>query len=150
MNSSIEMNQSFTLANKLMARTQEQKVVWNADSAMNPLTRESATINECTSSRFLTQLENGLQAKVSLEQLSKICSVTFSLVELVQVGDMSPIEKELLAVRVDVDPPYGFDTAEQKQLSKTLVELYELARRSALKIDASVNKALEYLDKLAV
>jgi len=36
------------------------------------------------------------------------------------------------------------------RLNGLLVDLYALARRSALKIDGSVEKALNYLDKLAV
>jgi hypothetical protein len=38
---------------------------------------------------------------------------------------------------------------EEKQLTELLVDLYGLARRSALKIDGSVQKALTYLDQLA-
>lgn len=147
MNFSVEMKQTATLAKKLIARTQEGKIAWEA----KPLIMMSAvTPDVFKSTRFVAFLENALSATIIFEEKDKLAFISFLLIERVDADLMTAREKELLSVRVDVDPPYGFDTAEQKQLSKTLVELYELARRSALKIDASVNKALEYLDKLAV
>jgi len=59
-------------------------------------------------------------------------------------------DKEVLSVSVEKDPSFGYDTVEEKQLARLLVDLYGLARRSALKIDGSVEKALSYLDRIAV
>jgi hypothetical protein len=58
--------------------------------------------------------------------------------------------KTVLQVSIEKNPSYGYDTQEELDLSKLLVNLYELARRSAYQIDASVGKAISYLDKLAV
>jgi len=82
--------------------------------------------------------------------------MNFSLVEfntfaanlLSEVKDYSA--KEVLSVSVEKDPAYGYDTPGEKQLAGLLVDLHGLARRSALKIDGSVQKALTYLDKIAV
>jgi hypothetical protein len=59
-------------------------------------------------------------------------------------------DREILSVSVEKDPSFGFDSPSEKELSNILVALYSLARRSALKIDGSVEKALSYLDRIAV
>jgi hypothetical protein len=59
-------------------------------------------------------------------------------------------DNDVLRVSIEKDPSFGYDTADEMRLNGLLVDLYALARRSALKIDGSVEKALNYLDKLAV
>ena len=145
MNSSIEVSEAVTLAQKLVQRTLDGKLTWDANCIENQ--------GSLAPTHFTTVLEGNLHATVS-------CSINgdmnFSLVEfntfaanlLSEVKDYSA--KEVLSVSVEKDPAYGYDTPGEKQLAGLLVDLHGLARRSALKIDGSVQKALTYLDKIAV
>jgi hypothetical protein len=101
---------------------------------------------------FTTRLEPNLKATVSLWGADNL---DFSLVESIVQGSfpqlvstLSP-DKVVISVTVEKDPPYGYDTKQEKYLASRLVDLYGVARRSALKIDASVEKALSYLDRIA-
>jgi hypothetical protein len=78
--------------------------------------------------------------------------LAFSLIEFDPRATLltSAADKEVLSVSVEKDPSFGYDTVEDKQLAGLLIDLYKLARRSALKIDGSVEKALSYLDRIAV
>ena len=58
-------------------------------------------------------------------------------------------DKEILNVSIEKNPSFGYDTMADKHLAELLLDLYGLARRSALKIDGTVQKALTYLDQLA-
>jgi hypothetical protein len=151
MNSSIEIDEAVKLAEKLIARTREGKLAWEAVGGM--------ASNFSGATAFTTKLEGNLKATVSIVKPEQDAQLAFSLVEVefvpaienpsllrkIQVPD-----KEVLAVSVEKDPSYGYDTADEKQLAGLLIDLYGLARRSALKIDGSVQKALSYLDKIAV
>jgi len=110
---------------------------------------------------FSTTLEGNLKAEVSLTKSGREELLAFSLVEFDpsprnQLAGMMGIDKpftpdkNLLSVSVEKDPSFGFDSPSERELSKALVDLYGVARRSALKIEGSVQKALTYLDKLAV
>ena len=144
MNSSIEVSEAATLAQKLIQRTVDGKLSWEADHT------ESETFSG--SMRFTTVLEGNLRATVS-------CAINgdlnFSLVEfdptetnlLPRVGGSS--EKDVLRVSVEKDPAYGYDTPAEKHLARLLVDLHGLARRSALKVSGSIERALTYLDKIA-
>jgi hypothetical protein len=84
--------------------------------------------------------------------------LAFSLVEFDPRGHGSALlasvdanpDKDVLSVGVEKDPSFGYDSVEERQLAGLLTDLYGLARRSALKIDGSVEKALSYLDRIAV
>jgi hypothetical protein len=67
------------------------------------------------------------------------------------VGNDPPLKADRTVIEVSIEkaPSYGYDTQEEADLSTLLVNLYELARRSAYQIDASVGKAISYLDQLA-
>jgi hypothetical protein len=71
------------------------------------------------------------------------------LISVIALGSSKP-DQEILSVSVEKDPSFGFDSPSERELSRALVDLYSLARRSALKIEGSIQKALTYLDKLAV
>jgi len=58
-------------------------------------------------------------------------------------------DKEILSVSIEKDPSFGYDTPDEMRLNGLLVDLYALARRSALKLEGSVEKALTYLDRIA-
>jgi len=55
------------------------------------------------------------------------------------------IGAELLHVQVELEPPYGFGSIDEASLAKELPNLYEYARRSALKVDTKVSEARELL-----
>jgi hypothetical protein len=156
MNSSIEIVDSLNLAHKLIDRTRDGKVSWEAGGilmkAFTPTDVSGATV-------FSTTLEGNLRAEVSLKKRDQDELLEFSLVEFVPHGndlissiarESSNPDKEVLSVSVEKDPSFGFDSPGERELNKALVDLYSLARRSALKIEGSVQKALTYLDKLAV
>ena len=145
MNSSIEVAEAVKLAEKLVARTREGKLSWEL----------SSTVDYSGDASFTTALEGNLRARVSTLESGQ--SLSFSLIEFdprherpTTPGDIFlHLDKDILNVSVEKDPSFGFDTIEDKQLTELLVDLYGLARRSALKIDGSVQKALTYLDQLA-
>jgi hypothetical protein len=145
MNSSIEVAEAVKLAEKLIARTREGRLSWEL----------SDTVDYSGDASFTTALEGNLKAKVSTSGSGQ--NLSFSLVEFdprherpTAPGDVfvHP-DKDILSVSMERDPSFGFDTMEEKHLVEFLVDLYGLARRSALKIDGSVQKALTYLDQLA-
>lgn len=158
MNSSIEIADSLNLAYKLIDRTRDGKVSWEASGI---LMRVLTPTDVSGATAFSTTLEGNLRAKVSLTKRDQEELLEFSLVEFEFVphgNDLISVvareapkpDKEVLSVSVEKDPSFGFDSPNERELSRALVDLYSLARRSALKIEGSVQKALTYLDKLAV
>jgi hypothetical protein len=145
MNSSIEITEAVKLAKKLIDRTREGRLAWEASGILlKP---------------FTTTLEGNLKAAVSLTKSGQNELLEFSLVEFdprrygrIAMPSDEPTnpDNDLLRVSIEKDPSFGYDTADEMRLNGLLVDLYALARRSALKIDGSVEKALNYLDKLAV
>jgi hypothetical protein len=152
MNSSIEIAEATKLAQKLIDRTVEGKLVWESV--------EVGSNSVADAPSFVTRLEQGLKATVRLQNEENL---DFSLVEFDPrqdgqlefirsiLGDEKPLrpDKVVLSVSVDKDPPYGFGTPQEKFLAGRLVDLFGVARRSALKIDSSVERALSYLDRIA-
>jgi hypothetical protein len=148
MNSSIEIDEAVKLVEKLIARTREGKLRWEADGIFM-----AAITNLSGATAFKTTLEGNLKATVSIVKSEQDTQIAFSLVEVDPQGTLlTGIEpdKDVLSVSVEKDPSYGYDSVGEKLLAKLLIDLYGLARRSALKIDGSVQKALTYLDKIAV
>jgi hypothetical protein len=143
MNSQIEITEAAKLAEKLLDRTLEGKLSWEAEI---PVIASMPMISIAKS--FTTRLEPNLKATVSQRGED---TLDFSLVEeAVQRLMIKPdIDKVVVSVSVEKDPPYGYDTPQEKHLAGRLVDLFSVARRSALKIDASVEQALSYLDRLA-
>jgi len=163
MNSSIEMTEAVKLADKLIARTREGKLLWEAAGI---IPKALITTDVSGAKAFSTTLEGDLMATISMTMDGRDQLLAFSLVEfMTKTGilyDKSPMPpakewvrselstKEILSVSVEKDPPLGYDTAEERHLAGLLIDLYGLARRSALRIDGSVERALTYLDKIAV
>jgi hypothetical protein len=151
MNSQIELTESVTLVNKLIDRTRERKLTWKARTPIEPN----------GPSEFYAQLDPSQEA--AIRQLEDD-TLKFSLTEHDPKWTEPPVAGSLghlpddtwlptrtvLGVSIEKNSPYGYDTQEESDLSKLLVNLYELARRSAYQIDASVSRAISYLDKLAV
>jgi hypothetical protein len=150
MNSSIEMTEAVKLADKLIARTREGRLQWEAPGIMQSLVGITDVSGVTT---FATTLEGNLKATVSIVKPERDPQVAFSLAESDPRRTLltgSEPDKEVLSVSVEMDPSLGYDTKDEKQLAGLLIDLYGLARRSALKIDGSVQKALSYLDRIAV
>jgi hypothetical protein len=149
MNSSIEISETLKLARKLIDRTREGRLPWEADGILRNMV---GTTDSSGATAFTTTLEGNLKAKVSISRLGPDEQLAFSLIEFDPRAALinSTPEKEVLSVSVEKDPSFGYDTVEEKQLAGLLIDLYRLARRSALKIDGSVEKALSYLDRIAV
>jgi hypothetical protein len=148
MNSSIEISEAVKLARKLIDRTREGRLPWEAN--LLPMMAPHTDLSGATA--FTTTLEGNLKAKVSISRLGQDEQLAFSLIEFDPRATLltSAADKEVLSVSVEKDPSFGYDTVEDKQLAGLLIDLYKLARRSALKIDGSVEKALSYLDRIAV
>jgi hypothetical protein len=158
MNSSIEITEAAKLADKLIARTREGRLTWEA-TGIGMVGAILGTTDLSLATAFTTTLEGNLKATVSVWRSGQDEKLTFSLIEfdprrqgrLAMPGDEpSNPDKDVLSVAVEKDPSYGYDSVDEKQLAGLLIDLYGLARRSALKIDKSVQKALTYLDKIAV
>ncbi|WP_420237980.1 hypothetical protein ACOBR2_20710 [Telmatobacter bradus] len=161
MNSQIEMSESAALASKLIERTRERKLKWEVANPSLGFAGKSDNSDEpVESDRFAAQLHDP-NMQVVIGQIAKEFLV-FSLLErdprwsdqsvLTAIGGFDPPlakDKIVLKVSVEKDPSYGYDTKQEQQLATLLIDLYEHARRSALKIDASVEKALSYLDRIA-
>ena len=151
MNSQIALAESVPLVKRLIDRTRERKLSW----------KERSPIESSTLSEFYTQLDPSQEAVISQ---CKDDIVKFSLTEHDPKWSEPPVAGSLghlpdetwlptrtvLQVSIEKDPSYGFDTQEESDLSNLLANLHELARWSAYQIDASVGKAISYLDKLAV
>jgi hypothetical protein len=150
MNSQIELDESVTLVRKLIDRTRERKIAWS----------ECVAIQSKEVSSFCTTLDLTQEAVIGRREGGFL---EFSLVEhdprwsdrslwTAKSGFDPPLieDKTVLQVSIEKEPSFGFDTQQEFVLSTLLVNLYELARRSAFQIDSSVGKALTYLDKLAV
>lgn len=147
MNSPIELTESVTLVNKLIDRTKERRLTWQAEAAAE----------SDKAYRFSANLDPSLKAVIGYGENQ---TLDFCLIEQdPRKNKFNPLhnydpplaaDRTVIEVSIEKDPPYGYDTQEESDLSKLLVNLYELARRSAFQIDVSVSKALTYLDKLAV
>lgn len=151
MNSSIEIAEAVKLAEKLIARTREGKLAWEPDGILQMI---GVNTDMSQATNFATALEDNLKATVYLKGSGQ--ELAFSLVE-VEPKSHTPKSllaasstKDILNVSVEKDPSYGYDTVDEKQLAGLLLDLYGLARRAALKLDVSLQRALTYLDKLAV
>jgi hypothetical protein len=161
MNSRIELTESVTLARKLIERTREGKLKWQlAESSLGFAGRTDVPNEADLATRFSAQLLNPNQQVVIGEREDG--TLEFSLIEhdprwsdqsiiSAIVGFDPPLapDKIVLQVSIEKDPSYGYDTQEESDLSILLANLCELARRSAYQIDASVGKAISYLDELA-
>ncbi|HVC47705.1 MAG TPA: hypothetical protein VND90_10700 [Terracidiphilus sp.] len=160
MNSQIELTESVTLVNKLIDRTRERKLKWQVAEPSIGFAGHSDTSDETEIIRFSAPLlDPGQQAVIGKR---KDGFLEFSLIERdprwsdqsvfsAIAGFDPPLapDRTVLHVSIETDPSYGYGTQEEADLSKLLANLYELARRSANQIDASVGKAISYLDKIA-
>jgi hypothetical protein len=161
MNSNIELTESVTLVTKLIDRTRERKLKWLvADPSLGFAGHANTPDGPVERNRFSAQLLDPSQQALIGQREDGF--LEFSLIEhdprwedqsviTAIAGFVPPLtpDRTVLNVSIERDPSYGYDTQEEADLSKLLANLYELARRSAYQIDASVSKAISYLDELA-
>lgn len=147
MNSSIEINDAITILRKLIDRTREGKLGWQVSQG-----------------GYAATLKPNLMVKVYDDEIGEDNTrlAYFDLVEFdaeydaqferalgfTATGTRTP-DKEVLSVSVEKNPPYGYSTVEEKNLASLLTDMLALGRRSALGVNASMEKALSYLDKIA-
>ena len=148
MNSSIEINDANTILKKLVDRTREGKLAWQSSqggysSTLKPNLRvevydgvageDGARLARFDLVEFDAEYEEQFENKFGA---------------LTATGTRNP-DKEVLSVSVEKNPPYGYGTVEEKTLASLLTDMLALARRSALGVNASMEKALNYLDRIA-
>jgi hypothetical protein len=138
----------------LIDRTRERKLTWKACPSAEPdeEPRFSAQLDlsqEAVIGQFEDDFENGFWGFSLIEHDHRWTENSIMTAISGHVPPLIP-DRIVLQVSIEKDPPYGYDTQEESDLAKLLVNLYELARRSAYQIDASVGRAISYLDKLAV
>jgi hypothetical protein len=142
MNSSIEIADAITILEKLIDRTREGRLSWQA-----------------TEDGYSTKLEPNLKVKIS-DYESDGGETEFWRFELIEFdprgsGDfmgsilgLAP-DKEVIHVTAEKSPSYGYGTIQEKNLTDLLANMSALARRSALDLNSSMKRALTYLDKIA-
>ena len=150
-----------TLVSKLIDRTLERKLKWQvAEPSLGSAGNSDKSVESVELNRFSAQLLDPSQQAVIGQREDAL--LEFSLIEhdprwsdnsilTAVAGFVPPLvpDRTVLQVSIEKDPAYGFDTQQVADLSKLLANLYELARRSAYQIDASVGRAINYLDQLA-
>jgi len=72
-----------------------------------------------------------------------------SEIDALVAGESRIPDKTVLDVSIETNPAYGYDTIEEKKLAESLRDMLVLARRSALDVNSSMQRALSYLDKIA-
>ncbi|MDR3725315.1 MAG: hypothetical protein P4K83_12635 [Terracidiphilus sp.] len=159
MNSQIEITEAAKLVEKLLDRTLEGKLPWElADPSLGSAGHSDTSNSPVELDRYSARLRDPSQRAVIEQRADGF--LVFSLIEhdlgwedqsikRALAGPLPPKDRTVLQVSVEKEPSYGYDTMQESHLASLLVDLYGVARRSALKIDASVEKALSYLDRLA-
>jgi hypothetical protein len=105
MNSSIEISEAVKLARKLIDRTREGRLPWEAN--LLPMMAPHTDLSGATA--FTTTLEGNLKAKVSISRLGQDEQLAFSLIEFDPRATLltSAADKEVLSVSVEKDPSFG-------------------------------------------
>jgi hypothetical protein len=129
-NSSYVILESFCLATKLQARTEEGKVFWHESAGSSP----AAEI-----------LETELKDKV----IVRVSSNTLFVSLKVLIQDSAAQERTILDLSLEHEPEFGYQAPVEEPLYRKLIRLHELARRSAFKIDQNLANARHYLASLA-
>jgi len=133
-NSPIEIADALTIVGKLIDRTREGKLQWQADGR-----------------DFVTTLGPNLRATVAESSFFDFSVVEFdaTLEEDLMAHRIRIPDKDLVRLSIEKNPAYGYDTVDEKILAEMLRDLVVLARRSALDVNSSMKRALIYLDQIA-
>lgn len=133
-NTPFAVSEATSLVTKLIARSEEGKIPWEEDLEIDPDMSGGAE-------GFKAALGNHLKVRVASDK---------SLI-LFQLRLESPLDpyRTMLSVSLEHDPKFGFDLTGENVLHGALIELHELARRSALKVDENLAQARDLLERLA-
>jgi hypothetical protein len=129
-NTPYAISESSSLVAKLLARTEEGKIEWT----------EGGFIHTGLET-FDAALEGDLKVSISSDKEG----VAFDVRLTNRIGD----ERRILYVSLEHDPSFGYDLPGESELYESLIQLHELARRSALKVDQSLANARDFLERLA-
>ena len=132
-NTPYAVSESTALVPKLLARTEENKISWSdrSDFLSSPADGE----------RFEVDLEGNLKVSISSNQ----SGIAFAVALKRLVGG----DRELLSVFLEHDPSFGYDLPGESELYDSLIKLFELAKRSALKVDQNLANVRDFLERLA-
>jgi hypothetical protein len=129
-NTPYAVDESSSLVESLIGRTEEGKIQWTeGDFELD------------TSESFSTILDEMLTVSI----FSNKSEVRFS----VSANVTQYVTRQILAVTLEHDPNFGFESLREGSLHDQLMQLLELARRSALKVDEKLANAREFLQRLA-
>jgi hypothetical protein len=144
MNSRVALAEAAKLISKLIDRTQEGKIAWSASPKRNSL------------SALETPLDGNLKATVWMTNGQAGFRLSKSQVEAagdLEFEDQTELiegrESALLSISLGEEFRRHYDFPEEADIYIQLVELHELARRSAYKMDAQFENIYDYLDRLA-
>jgi len=141
MNSRVALADAAKLISKLIDRTQEGKIGWNTSAKRSSLDAlETPLEANLKVTVWMANREAGF--RVSQTNSSQDESVPFD--ELIE----GP-ENVLLSISLNDGERSGYDFPEEQHIYRDLIELHELARRSAHKMDAKFEDINNYLDRLA-
>lgn len=121
------------LVPKLIERTREKKLNWQNSRTL------VESFAEATATTFATTLER----EISITVQNRTDSVKFSM----QQEDRLPATT-LIEVTLAHNPQYGYDWPGEDELYKQILQLIELARRSAGDIDRKLEELDAFLDQL--
>jgi hypothetical protein len=128
-NTPYSITESTSLVKILIQKSVEKRIEWT-----------EGEFDEGKTETYEAALEDGMSAAVSTDK----SEIRFALT-LTKHG----VRRPLLAVALEHDPSFGYDSISESELYRKLVELLELARRSALQIDENLAHAREYLERLS-
>lgn len=132
-NTPYAISEATSLVVRLLARTEENKIVWSdrSDFLLSPADAET----------FEAELEGKVKVSISSDR----SALTFAVTLKNMVGG----DRQLLSVSLEHDPSFGYDLPGESELHDSLTKLHELARRSALKVDQNLANARDFLERLA-
>lgn len=144
MNSRVALEDAEKLIVKLTDRTREGKIVWTESSRhRNVNALETSLEAPLKAIVWVTNREAGFRVSETKDEIVEAVEEIFEGQSLPTPGQ----EKRLLSI--SVSSKGGYDYPEEERIYIKLIDLHELARRSAYKIDAQFENINDYLDRLA-
>ena len=129
-NTPYAISESSSLVAKLIARTEENKIGW-----------KEGPYSSASTESFEAELEGDVKVSISSDQEG----MSFAVALRRMVGP----DRMLLSVYLEHDPSFGYDLPGESELHESLLQLQELARRSALSVDQNLANARDFLERLA-
>ena len=132
-NTPYAISEASDLVVRLIARTEENKIIWSdrSDFFSSPGAPET----------FESELEVDVKITISSDK----SEINF----VVALKRMAGGDRQLLSVSLEHDPSFGYDLPGESELYVNLFKLHELARRSALRVDQNLANARDFLERLA-